>query len=181
MAQRRRRPRKKARPKKRSKKVVGKIRLRVRPIMGHEEAEVLHIIRSHDETDARYAARYYHEYFYSKVRAMDHVLVAVTQKNKVVGVSGYISDAKEPRGIFWLAWTYVRPEYRRFGVGNAILRRVEQALRKRGARKLYLNTSAHSIYKGAIRFYLDHGFKWEGYLRDYYRKGEDQIVLGKSI
>src|SRR3990172_3602389 len=110
------------------------IAIKVRPIMGHEEKDVLDIIGHHDETDARYAARYYDEYFYSKTRAMDRVLVAVTAKNKVVGVSGYISDAKEPRGIFWLAWTYVLPPYRRFGVGDAILRRVEQELRKRHAR-----------------------------------------------
>jgi len=159
----------------------GRIQIKVRPIMGHEEKDVLAIIGHHDETDARYAARYYDEYFYSKTRAMDRVLVAVTSRNKVVGVSGYISDAKEPRGIFWLAWTYVLPPYRRYGVGDAILRRVEQELRKRHARKLYLHTSSHSIYKGAIRFYLDHGFKWEGYLRDYYKRGEDQIVLGKTL
>jgi GNAT superfamily N-acetyltransferase len=149
--------------------------------MGHEQADVLRIIRSHDETDARYAARYYDEYFYSKARAHDRVLVAVTSRNRVVGVSGYFSDTKEPRGIFWLAWTYVLPAYRKYGVGAAILRRVEQELRAHGARKLYLHTSSHSIYKGAIRFYLDHAFKWEGYLRDYYRKGEDQIVLGKTL
>jgi ribosomal protein S18 acetylase RimI-like enzyme len=171
-----------ARSRRRRKDEEGRtISIRVRPIMGHEEKDVLHIIRSHDETDARYAARYYDEYFYSRVRAMDRVLVAVTSRNKVVGVSGYISDAKEPRGIFWLAWTYVLPAYRQYGVGNSILRKVEQELRKRHARKLYLHTSSHSIYKGAIRFYLDHGFRWEGYLRDYYRKGEDQIVLGKTL
>ena len=53
--------------------------------------------------------------------------------------------------------------------------------RRRGARKLYLNTSSHSLYKNAVRFYQDHGFKWEGSLRDYYRRGEDVIILGKNL
>ncbi len=157
------------------------MKFKIRPIMGSEQGEVLRIIRSHDETDAHYAKRYYDEYFYSRARSKDCVLVAVTSKNKVIGVSGYFRDTKEPNGIYWLAWTYVIPSYRRYGIGNAFIRAVEKELRRRGGRKLYLNTSSHSIYKGAIRFYLERGFKWEGYLRDYYRKGEDQMILGKNI
>ncbi len=153
----------------------------IRPIMGSEESEVLRIIRSHNETDAHYAKRYYDEYFYSRARSKDRVFVAVTSRNKVIGVSGYFHDTKEPKGIFWLAWTYVIPSYRHYGIGNAFIRVIERELRRRGARKLYLNTSGHNIYKGAIRFYLDRGFKWEGYLRDYYRKGEDQMILGKTV
>ncbi|MBI4549681.1 MAG: GNAT family N-acetyltransferase [Candidatus Omnitrophica bacterium] len=157
------------------------VKYKIRPIMGSEEGEVLRIIRSHDETDAHYAKRYYDEYFYTRARSKDRVFVAVTPRNKVVGVSGYFHDTKEPKGIYWLAWTYVIPSYRHYGVGGAFIRLIERELRGRGARKIYLNTSSHNIYKGAIRFYLDRGFKWEGYLRDYYRKGEDQIILGKTI
>ncbi len=56
------------------------------------QGEMLRIIRWHDETDAHYAKRYYDEYFYSRARAKDCVLVAVTSKNKVIGVSGYFRD-----------------------------------------------------------------------------------------
>jgi len=157
------------------------LKFKIRPIKGSEEPAVLRIIRSHDETDAHYAKRYYDEYFYSRARSKDRVLVAVTTKDKVIGVSGYFTDTKEPNGVYWLAWTYVLPSYRCYGIGNAFIRTVERELRSRGGRKLYLNTSSHSIYRGAIRFYLDRGFKWEGYLRDYYRKGEDQMILGKNI
>ena len=149
--------------------------------MGSEETVVLKIIKSHDETDARYAKKYYDEYFYTRKREKDRILVAVTARNKVIGVSGYFGETREPVGIYWLGWTYIDPYYRRFGVATRFLKTIERELRKKRARKLYLNTSAHSIYKGALRFYLDHGFKWEGYLRDYYRKGEDQVVLGKSL
>lgn len=158
-----------------------KMKFKIRPIMGSEEQQVLQIIRSHDETDAKYAKLYYDEYFYSKARSRDRVLVAVTSHNKVVGVSGYFRDSKEPKGIYWLAWTYVLPSYRHYGVGHEFIKAIERELRAKGARKIYLNTSSHGIYKGAIRFYLDRGFKWEGYLRDYYRKGEDQIILGKTV
>lgn len=149
--------------------------------MGHEEADALKVIRTHDEMDAAYAKRYYDEYFYTKARSRDQVYVAVTRLNKVIGVSGYFSESKEPRGIFWLAWTYVLPQYRRAGVGAVLLATIERVLRRKSARKLYLNTSGHSLYKGAIRFYIDHGFRWEGYLKDYYRKGEDLIILGKNL
>lgn len=153
----------------------------MRPIVAAEERDALGVIEIHDETDAAYARRYYAEYFYSKARSKDRILVAVSPRNKVIGVTGYFFDVKEPRGVFWLAWTYVHPAFRRFGVGAKLLSAVERELRAKAGRKLYLNTSSHSLYKGAIRFYLDHGFKWEGYLRDYYRKGEDVIILGKSL
>ncbi len=149
--------------------------------MGHEEAAALAVIRSHDESDARYAKRYYDEYFYTKARSRDQVYVAISRRNAVIGVSGYFSDTKEPRGIFWLAWTYVLPAYRRYGVGAALLSVIERVLRRRAGRKLYLNTSGHSLYQGAIRFYIDKGFRWEGYLKDYYRKGEDLVILGKNL
>ncbi len=157
------------------------LKIQVRPIAAAEEEAALGVIRQHDELDASYAKRYYDEYFYSKARSKDRVLVAVTPRNRVIGVTGYFFDIKEPRGVFWLAWTYVLPAFRRFGVGSKLLGAVERELRAKNARKLYLNTSSHSLYKGAIRFYLDHGFKWEGYLRDYYHKGEDVIILGKAL
>jgi GNAT superfamily N-acetyltransferase len=159
----------------------GRIPITVRPVAASEEEAALRVIREHDELDANAARRYYTEYFYSKARSKDRILVAVTRRSQVVGVTGYFTDVAEPRGVFWLAWTYVLPAYRRFGVGSRLLGAVERDLRRHGGRKLYLNTSSHALYRGAIRFYLDHGFKWEGYLRDYYRKGEDVIILGKTL
>lgn len=156
-------------------------RFSIRPIVSGEEREALRIIRRHDRLDASHARRYLAEYFYSKVRSKDLILVAVTTRKRVIGVTGYFFDVKEPRGVFWLAWTYVHPAFRRFGVGTTLLRAVERTLRAKGGRKLYLNTSSHGLYRGAIRFYLDHGFHWEGYLRDYYRRGEDVIILGKNL
>lgn len=160
---------------------AGRLTFQIRPIAADEEKAALAVIKLHDDLDARYAKRYYDEYFYSKARSRDKVFVAVTAKKQVVGVSGYLFDVKEPRGVFWLAWTYVHPAFRRFGIGARLLATIERELRRKAGRKLYLNTSDHSLYKGAVRFYLDHGFKWEGYLRDYYRKGEDVIILGKNL
>jgi GNAT superfamily N-acetyltransferase len=175
-------PRRPARPVRPVRPAPGaSLKVVVRPIVAAEERETLRVIRLSDPQDARYARRYYEEYFYSKARSRDKVLVAVAARGRVVGVSGYFFDVKEPKGVFWLSWTYVHPAFRRFGVGAALLRAVERELRGRGARKLYLNTSSHSLYKNAVRFYQDHGFKWEGYLRDYYRRGEDVIILGKNL
>ncbi len=181
MARKRRPRRRNRRPRPPRPPQSGSLRFKVRPILAAEEADALRVISATDPLDAGYARRYYSEYFYSKVRSRDRVFVAVTARNAVIGVTGYFFDIKEPRGVFWLSWTYVHPVFRRFGVGKKLLGAVERELRARNARKLYLNTSSHALYRGAIRFYLDHGFKWEGYLRDYYRKGEDVIILGKNL
>ena len=180
-ARRRKRPKRARRAKRQKTTEPRSVSFSIRSIYASEEKDALKVIAASDEMDAAYAKRYYDEYFLSKVRSRDQIYVAVTTRKTVIGVTGYFFDIKEPRGVFWLAWTYVHPAFRRFGVGAKLLSAVERELRAKNARKLYLNTSSHALYRAAIRFYLDHGYKWEGYLRDYYRRGEDVIILGKNL
>ena len=100
---------------------------------------------------------------------------------KIIGVTGYWYDDYAESGIYWLGWTYVDPKYQRQGIGQKLLDRVIRELKKKKARKLYVDTSSRRLYRQALRFYLANGFKREGKFKDYYQKGEDQIVMGKEI
>ncbi len=58
---------------------------------------------------------------------------------------------------------------------------VEHKLRGKGVKKLFVNTSSHDFYRKALNLYLDNGFRIEAIIRDYYSKGEDQLILAKNI
>jgi len=145
-----------------------------------DQGEIFRLIAEQRRADAGQASRTYRDYFTRQKRPRDQVLVARTQ-GKIIGVSGYWHDDYSDSGIYWLGWTYVPPGFQGRGIGQKLLDRVIQELKKRKARKLYADTSSRPLYRRALRFYRANGFKREGRFKDYYQKGEDQMVMGKEI
>ena len=145
-----------------------------------ELKRVLQLIRMHDTRDARYASRYYRDYFRRWGRGWDKVVIAEVGR-KLVGVSGYFYDNHEASGVYWLGYTYIHPQYHGYGIGSQLLQYIQRDLKRRNARKLFLATSSDSIYGGAVSFYTNHGFRWEGTLKDMYGPAEDQIIMGKDL
>ena len=152
----------------------------IREIRKEEIRSVFRFIQMHDTQDARYAKRYYKDYFRRWGRGWDKVIVA-ERAGQLIGVSGYFYDNKEAQGIYWLGFTYIHPRYHGYGIGTQFLRYLQADLKRRKARKLFLATSSNAIYGGAVSFYTNHGFRWEGTLKDFYGLGEDQIIMGKDL
>ena len=152
----------------------------IRKMRKEEWKRVLRLIEMHDARDARYARRYYREYFRRWGRGWDKVVVAEAGR-RIVGVSGYVYDNREAQGVYWLGFTYIHPKYRGRNLGHQLLSYIQQDLKRRKARKLFLATSSNAIYGGAVSFYTNHGFRWEGTLKDFYGPGEDQIMMGKDL
>ena len=152
----------------------------IRKACAQDQKPILNLIGKHRAADARQARQTYREYFQAGARPRDLVFVA-EKESQIVGVSGFWYDEYSDYGVYWLNWTYVHPQHRSQGIGDLLLRHVLSALRKKRARKLFVDTSANPSYQRGLRFYLAHGFKLEGILRDYYGPGEDQIILGKEL
>ena len=146
---------------------------------------VINIIGQHLKYDARCAHRYFLEYFADlhRVQCLNegHFVILEKGKAKILGVSGYTPDKYYTPGIYWLGWTYVDKEFRRRGLGSTLLQYVIDAVQQKKARKLYVDTSNDPIYHPAIALYKSFGFKTEGVLKNYYRKGEDFVILGKEL
>ena len=145
-----------------------------------DQDEIFRLIARQRQADATGAGLTYHRHFNLKQRPRDRVFVA-RLGSEIIGVTGYWYDDYAESGIYWLGWTYVDPKYQRQGIGQKLLDRVIRELKKKKARKLYVDTSSRSLYRPAIRFYLANGFKREGRFKDYYQRGEDQIVMGKEL
>ncbi len=70
----------------------------------------------------------------------------------------------------------VRPEYRRQGIGAALLKRMEEAF---GKSAVYLY--ADVLNPDAIRLYEKAGYRQTGRIQAYYMNGHDALIMEKQI
>jgi ribosomal protein S18 acetylase RimI-like enzyme len=80
-----------------------------------------------------------------------------------------------------LYWIAVRRELQGKGIGKALLARSEAAIGALGGRKIYIETSSRSKYKGTRRFYEHRGYRSEATLRAYYAPGDHKVIYVKSL
>jgi ribosomal protein S18 acetylase RimI-like enzyme len=76
----------------------------------------------------------------------------------------------------------VAGEYRRQGIGRALMEAAESWAREVGVRKLELHVFPHN--EAAIALYEGLGYEREGYRRDHYRRTDgfvDAILMAKMI
>lgn len=83
--------------------------------------------------------------------------------------------------IWDLYWICVDREQQGTGVGSQLLRRIENELRARGARAIYLETSDSPAYAPARRFYEHHGYERVAHLDDFYAPGEGKVMYRKVL
>ncbi|WP_285713101.1 GNAT family N-acetyltransferase [Erythrobacter oryzae] len=67
------------------------------------------------------------------------------------------------------------------GIGAALMRHIEDELRKQGARVLLVETSGTPAFERTRGFYDMLGYEREARIRDYYSAGDDKIVFRKAL
>ena len=149
-------------------------------ITDEDKKAIIELIKSgFDKDDLGFAKRYYDKFFSDdKMIHNDEVFVAELD-GRIVGVIGYCGDYFSTENSYWLGWFIVAKNHQGQIIGHKLLETVENELREYKIKKLY--AAAERKNHKAIKFYKDHGFEKEGCLRDYYGKGEDQIILGKYL
>ena len=85
------------------------------------------------------------------------------------------------QGVFDLYWIATAPEARGRGVGRALMRTVETAVRERGGRLLVVETSSTPEYAAARRFYETCGYRYEAVIHDFYTPGDDLLIFVKQL
>jgi len=90
---------------------------------------------------------------------------------------GFIAgDIRPSENLAWIATVGVLPEYRRRGIGEALVLACEGHLREPEVR-LSVRVGNHE----AIQLYLRLGYQKAGYWPAYYQDGEDALVMQKSL
>ena len=87
----------------------------------------------------------------NQLKGKEYTVVAEI-KGKIVGFGVIVPKEKEIRAV------YVSPKTKRFGIGTALLKRLEKFAKRKGINKLHLSSSIT-----AEKFYLKNGYKVVSY------------------
>jgi acetoin utilization deacetylase AcuC-like enzyme/GNAT superfamily N-acetyltransferase len=85
------------------------------------------------------------------------------------------------QGSFDLYWIAVAPEEQGKGLGPQAFARAEAAMRKAGAKHIYVDTSTSDRYAGTRGFYQRMGFEEEARLPDFYGPGDGKVIYVKEL
>lgn len=109
------------------------------------------------------------------------VLVAARESEKKV--VGYVCYGPTPMtdGCFDLYWIASDPVVRGQGVGAALVSAMEGDIRRRKGRLIRVETSAMEAYGPTRGFYAAMQYREESRFRDFYKVGEDLIILAKRL
>ncbi len=156
------------------------MKLQVREARIEDKNEILSVIGSSIKWDRPIAKRYYDDYFPNIELFKGDKVYVLTSGVKVIGVIGYFVDRYET-GNYWLGWFYVQKNYQGKTHGKKLLEYIIKKLKSKGVKRLFVNTSSNKKYNKALAIYRDKEFRIEAVIRDYYEKGEDQIILSRNV
>ena len=110
----------------------------------------------------------------------DYVVLVAVREARVVG---YVCFGPTPMtsGTYDLYWIASDPAVRGQGVGAALVSAMEGELRRRQGRLIRVETSALEAYGPTRGFYAAMHYKEESRFRDFYKPGEDLVVLAKRV
>lgn len=98
-------------------------------------------------------------------------------------VAGYICYGPTPmtEGTWDLYWIVSHPQARGRGVGKTLVARMETELREIGARLVRVETSQQESYGAAHTFYERLGYPVAARFTDFYKPGDDLVVMMKRL
>ena len=94
---------------------------------------------------------------------------------------GFCEPERMADGAWNLLAIGVAPDRQGQGTGAAMLRYLEAALKKAGARILIVETLGTDEFQPTRDFYLKNGFDEEARIRDFYEDGGDKVVFWKRV
>ncbi|MBU4366020.1 MAG: GNAT family N-acetyltransferase [Kiritimatiellae bacterium] len=94
-------------------------------------------------------------------------------------VIGYIEVTAGKNGLGMLDIISVDPEFFSKGVGNALMAQAEKFWAEHNQRKIATCVSAHNTK--ALIYYIKNGFIPEGYQKNHFHEGVDEIILGRFL
>jgi len=98
-------------------------------------------------------------------------------------IVGYVCYGPTPmtEDTFDLYWIASAPEVRGQGVGASLISGMEADMRRRNARLVRVETSATEAYGPTRGFYASMKYTEEARIRDFYKVGDDLIILTKRF
>lgn len=113
-------------------------------------------------------------------RASGYEFVMVEEVGRLAGYAcyGLIPGSETSYDLYWIA---VNADRQGRGLGREILARSEAAMRRRGARHVYADTSSSEKYVSTRAFYLANGYTVAAQFADFYRSGDGKVIFVKDL
>lgn len=110
----------------------------------------------------------------------DYIVEVLSDGEKIMG---YVCYGENPvaYGVWDLYWICIDPEEQGRGYGEMLVKRVEEVIREKGGRSIFIETSSLPSYERARNFYEKLGFKIVATIKDYYKVGDNKIIYRKDI
>ena len=112
--------------------------------------------------------------------ASGYEFMMVEQAGALVAYACYGQNAVSENG-YELYWIAVDPRYQGCGLGRRMLQRVEQAALRAGGRTMWVETSSTEQFKPTRKFYRKNGYRKAAELKDFYRPGDNKVILAKGL
>jgi len=80
-----------------------------------------------------------------------------------------------------LYWIVVPPRRQRSGIGGQLLKETEEAVRRLGGTRIYIETSGREQYAPTRKFYEKNGYSVAAVLEDFYAPGDPKIIYAKVL
>lgn len=113
-------------------------------------------------------------------RESGYEFVFASLDDRLVGYACYgpIPGTDDRFDLYWIA---VHADMQRQGLGRTILSRAEEAMRKAGASRVYIDTSTSEKYIPTQAFYARNGYNKAVELPDFFRKGDGKAIYAKDL
>jgi ribosomal protein S18 acetylase RimI-like enzyme len=98
-------------------------------------------------------------------------------------VQGYVCYGPTPLTdrVYDLYWIAVDPKQQGQGIGQMLLRFVENEVRREKGRMLLIETSSKESYGPTLRFYQRSGYDEISRIKDFYRIEDDKVIFCKKL
>jgi ribosomal protein S18 acetylase RimI-like enzyme len=118
--------------------------------------------------------------YHASNREEGHLSITCEQNHQIVGFAYYAPATMTDRA-WYLYWIAVNRQTQAKGIGGKLLRHVEEDIRHRKGRVLFIETSSLTHYEPTRKFYVKQGYEQEAVLRDYYADGDGMVVFRKRL
>jgi ribosomal protein S18 acetylase RimI-like enzyme len=108
----------------------------------------------------------------------EYRVLCAEEGGRIVGYLCY-GDTPMTDGTWDLFWLVTHRDARGGGVARGLVTHMEHDLKQRGARMVRVETSGS--YRTALDFYRSLGYPVAARLYDFYRPGDDMVVLLKHL
>jgi len=108
----------------------------------------------------------------------DYRWIGALVGSELTGVACY-GPTPATEGTYDLYWLAVAESRQGMGIGAALLKQVEDKVRKEGGRLLVIETSSVTSYDRSRAFYQGKGYDVLATVRDFYAPGDSRLILGR--